>query len=154
MAWGGDNTGPPTAEEVLDIFKRVRASFPQAELTAAGFDGFVKDLAAAAPSLDLPVVTAEIGDTWIHGAASDPAKLSGAPPAGIAVLASSKLLWLALEGLQGYAACQICHGLIWPRPFDWPACLQSTARCCACGGQAGSGTMTMLSSALAACCSR
>ncbi|EFN55987.1 hypothetical protein CHLNCDRAFT_145354 [Chlorella variabilis] len=76
FAWSGDNTGPPTAEELLDIWKRVQQNFPKAKVAAAGFDGFVADLEAAAPGLKLPVVTAEIGDTWIHGAASDPAKLS------------------------------------------------------------------------------
>jgi hypothetical protein len=76
LAWSGDNTGPPSLQEVLDIHARVRAAFPHAAVVAAGFDAFVSDLLEAAPKLDLPVVTSEIGDTWIHGAASDPGKLS------------------------------------------------------------------------------
>ncbi|EFN51908.1 hypothetical protein CHLNCDRAFT_54763 [Chlorella variabilis] len=75
-AWSGDNSGPPDADEVLDIYARLRADFPGADIVAGGFDGFVADVLAAAPRLDLPVVTGEIGDTWIHGAAADPAKLA------------------------------------------------------------------------------
>lgn len=78
FAWRNGNTGAPSAEEVLDIHARVRAGFPGARVAAAGLDAFVEELAAAAPRLDLPVVTGEIGDTWIYGIASDPAKLSGA----------------------------------------------------------------------------
>lgn len=63
---------------MLGIFERVRAAFPHAAtVQAADLEPFVADLAEAAPRLGLPVVTAEIGDSWIWGAASDPAKLSG-----------------------------------------------------------------------------
>ncbi|KAL4451756.1 hypothetical protein ABPG75_007418 [Micractinium tetrahymenae] len=76
MSWWGDNAGPPTEEEVLDVFLRVQSSFPHATVQAGGFDGFVSDLLKAAPGLDLPVVTGEIGDTWIFGVASDPGKIA------------------------------------------------------------------------------
>ena len=64
----------------MDIFARVRSAFPKAKVAAAGLDDFVHDLAAAAPDLDLPVVAQEIGDSWIFGVPSDPAKLSGEMP--------------------------------------------------------------------------
>lgn len=53
--------------QVLDIYARLRADFPGADIVAGGFDGFVADVLAAAPRLDLPVVTGEIGDTWWAG---------------------------------------------------------------------------------------
>ena len=62
--------------QVLDIFARVRAAFPAARVQAAGLDPFVAELAAGVEAgrvKGLPVVTAEIGDSWIYGVASDPA---------------------------------------------------------------------------------
>ena len=56
--------------------------FPGAAVVASTFDDFLPFLEAAAPSL--PVITTEIGDTWIHGAASDPQKLAFTRAAGIA----------------------------------------------------------------------
>lgn len=52
-----DNVGPPTVDQVLDVFERVRAAFPDAEVVASGFDDFVGPLLEAAPTLDLPVVS-------------------------------------------------------------------------------------------------
>jgi len=43
---------------------RTQSRFPHAKLTAGGFDGFVHDLVAAAPTLNLPVVTGEVG-CWL-----------------------------------------------------------------------------------------
>lgn len=48
--------------QIEDIYARVRAAFPKAKVVAAGLDDFVYELAAAAPELDLPVVTQEIGE--------------------------------------------------------------------------------------------
>jgi len=69
-----DNSGPHTAEEIAKIHADLAARFPNAEITA----GSLSDLAnAVAPHRDkLPVVTQEIGDTWIHGCASDPKKVA------------------------------------------------------------------------------
>jgi hypothetical protein len=71
---GQDNSGPHSAEEIAEIYKDLAARFPNAEITA----GSLSDLAnAVAPHRDkLPVVTEEIGDTWIHGCASDPKKVA------------------------------------------------------------------------------
>ena len=74
FAWRGDNAGPPEPEEVLRDFAVLRREFPQATVRASTFDAFAHSLLAAAPGLELPVVTAEIGDSWINGAASDPLK--------------------------------------------------------------------------------
>ena len=65
-----DNSGPHTAEEIAKIHADLAARFPNAEIMA----GSLTDMAnAIAPHRDkLPVVTEEIGDTWIHGCASDP----------------------------------------------------------------------------------
>jgi hypothetical protein len=49
------------------IFSEVAAAFPQAQVVASdAFDDFVADVLGMAHTL--PVVTGEIGDTWIYGA--------------------------------------------------------------------------------------
>ncbi len=69
-----DNTGPQTPEEALRVWEETRAQFPGAQVVASSLDDFADALLPLRESL--PVVTAEIGDSWIHGTGSDPAKLS------------------------------------------------------------------------------
>jgi Domain of unknown function (DUF5054) len=70
----GDNSGPNTPEEIDAIYSRLAARFPNAEITAASLSEMAN---ALAPYHDkLPVVTQEIGDTWIYGCASDPLKVA------------------------------------------------------------------------------
>jgi hypothetical protein len=70
----GDNHGPPEAAEVRAIFQKLRASFPQATVAASSLNAFAAQLHEIKASL--PLVEAEIGDSWIHGAGSDPQKVS------------------------------------------------------------------------------
>jgi hypothetical protein len=74
FAHTGDNQGPQSADDIVQQFEALRARFPGALVRASTLDAFAEQLLAAAPRL--PVVTAEIGDTWIHGIGSDPAKVS------------------------------------------------------------------------------
>ena len=69
-----DNLGPQTSAEVLDVWAHTQARFPGAQVTASTLDDFADALVPLRENL--PVVTAEIGDTWIHGTGSDPAKLA------------------------------------------------------------------------------
>lgn len=71
----GDNLGPRSAEEITTTFARLAERFPGAELEAASFDDVAEVMARAAGSL--PVITQEIGDTWIHGTGSAPALTAG-----------------------------------------------------------------------------
>ena len=69
-----DNAGPHTIEEIHRIYAGLRKRFPQAEVTAANLTGIAN---AVVPYRErLPVVTAEIGDTWIYGVPSDPLKVA------------------------------------------------------------------------------
>ena len=74
FAHTGDNTGPQRAEEVIRIYREAAETYPNAEITA----GTLNDLAetAAKQARDIPVIENEIGDSWIHGAAADPQKVS------------------------------------------------------------------------------
>ncbi len=69
-----DNSGPHTIEEIRGIYARLRKRFPNAEVRAS-------DLTEIANAVEphrgrLPVVTREIGDTWIYGVPSDPLKVA------------------------------------------------------------------------------
>ena len=69
-----DNSGPHTAEEIAAIYTKLRAQFPGATITAANLSEVA---AAVEPYRErLPVVTGEIGDTWIYGIPSDPPKVA------------------------------------------------------------------------------
>jgi hypothetical protein len=70
----GDNSGPHKPEEIAKIHADLAARFPNAEITACNLSAMAE---AIAPFRDkLPVVTEEIGDTWIYGCASDPKKVA------------------------------------------------------------------------------
>jgi hypothetical protein len=70
----GDNSGPHKAEEIKAIHAGLATRFPNAEIKAASLSEMAD---ALAPHQDkLPVITGEIGDTWIHGCASDPKKVA------------------------------------------------------------------------------
>ena len=68
----GDNDGPPDVDDVVARWDRLRLAHPAAEIRAATLDD-VADVVRSVAA-DLPVLNAEIGDTWIHGIASDPSK--------------------------------------------------------------------------------
>ncbi|HTF67816.1 MAG TPA: DUF5054 domain-containing protein, partial [Edaphobacter sp.] len=69
----GDNSGNYSQSEIAAIYADLRKRYPGATVRAS-------DLNEIALEVDrfrerLPVVTGEIGDTWIYGAASDPIKI-------------------------------------------------------------------------------
>ena len=73
-AWAGDNTGPPSLAEVQGFYATLKAQFPAAEVSASTFDAFFAAANQPEVKAQLPVVTAEIEDAWIHGVAADPLK--------------------------------------------------------------------------------
>lgn len=74
FAHTNDNVGPQGVEQVLESHRQLRARFPGAEVSASTLDAFAAALLTIKHRL--PVVTGEIGDTWIHGAGTDPKKVS------------------------------------------------------------------------------
>ena len=73
-SWRGDNSGPPTSvSDVTSDWAKVAALFPGADIVASTLDNFTALLTPAVLA-SLPVLTSEMGDTWVHGAASDPQK--------------------------------------------------------------------------------
>ncbi len=69
-----DNAGPHTVEEISTITADLAKRFPGARIVPTSLTKIAE--AAAPHAALLPVVTQEIGDTWIHGIASDPLKVS------------------------------------------------------------------------------
>ena len=75
LDWRGDNAGPPmSAAEVIADWKAIAAEFPGADIVAGTLDEFIADALTPAVRSALPVVTTEMGDTWVHGVSSDPLK--------------------------------------------------------------------------------
>ena len=74
FAHTGDNIGVQSEEAIRRIYAELREKLPGAEIVAADLN----DLAYAVRAIEgtLPVVTDEIGDTWIHGVGTDPKKVS------------------------------------------------------------------------------
>ena len=74
FAHTGDNCGPPSAAEIVRQFAELAIKYPNAEIKASTLDAFAEKLLPH--SEQLPIVREEIGDTWIHGAGTDPLKVS------------------------------------------------------------------------------
>lgn len=70
----GDNTGPPSKEDVLNNFEALQKKYNAYQVTGSTLNEFANKLWAVKDQL--PVVTEEIGDTWIHGIGTDPKKVT------------------------------------------------------------------------------
>ncbi len=69
-----DNAGTPSETEIDAFYERLAARYPNAVLEAGTLEDFALEVRAVRDRL--PLVTEEIGDSWIHGTASDPLKTS------------------------------------------------------------------------------
>lgn len=74
FAHTGDNTGPAGEAVIHDNIADLRRKYPDALVTASTLDDFAMKIWEVRNSL--PVISEEIGDTWIHGVATDPKKVS------------------------------------------------------------------------------
>ncbi len=109
-----DNHGPGDVKSVLENYERVRQMYPDHEVVAGSLDDYAALLWEVRDQL--PVVTSEIGDTWIHGAAADPYKLGA-----IRTLSRLKERWLSdgslLRDSNEYRA--ICNGILCAAEHTW-----------------------------------
>ena len=67
-----DNHGAQGKSAVLKNIEKIGRKYPDHEVCAGTLDDYAEKIWAVRDKL--PVVTSEIGDTWIHGSASDPYK--------------------------------------------------------------------------------
>lgn len=70
----GDNHGPHPYERVKDIYADLHKRYPNAQLIASSFNEIAEELLAIKDKL--PIVTSEIGDTWIYGYGSAPVRMA------------------------------------------------------------------------------
>ncbi len=68
-----DNSGPQSKQKILDVYEQLEKKYPGYQIMASTIDAYVEVLLNS--EYKLPVVNEEIGDTWIHGVASDPKKM-------------------------------------------------------------------------------
>ena len=73
FAHTGDNRGPQSSADIIEVYDYIHECYPDCIVKAASLD----DVAIRLRNLKdtLPVVENEIGDTWIHGAGTDPKKM-------------------------------------------------------------------------------
>jgi hypothetical protein len=74
FAHTNDNIGPQSVGQTVEALRALRHAEPDAEIVASTLDAFGEAMWRRRESF--PVVTEEIGDSWIHGTASDPHKLA------------------------------------------------------------------------------
>lgn len=70
----GDNHGPHPYEKVKAIYADLHKRYPKARLIASSFNEIAEELVVIQDQL--PVVTSEIGDTWIYGYGSAPIRMA------------------------------------------------------------------------------
>jgi len=109
-----DNIGPPSAEDIHQLYAGLADKYPNAVIQASTMDAFAGKLWNYKSSL--PVVREEIGDSWIYGAASDPWKISA-----YRELLRLRDKWTAehklVPGSEEYEA--FCHSLIMVPEHTW-----------------------------------
>ena len=66
----GDNSGPPTAEQIQELFADAKKKMPGVNIHMGTMDDFYDALMRYNP--DIPVVKSAMPDTWIHGVMCDP----------------------------------------------------------------------------------
>ncbi len=69
-----DNIGPQSVAQTVTVWRQMARRFPDAAMRAATLEDYGALLWEHREAL--PVVDLEIGDSWLHGAASDPLKLA------------------------------------------------------------------------------
>lgn len=74
MLTSPDNHGPHTYKEVKDIYSGLYKRFPKAQIIPATLNEIAKVMIGMKDSF--PVVTSEIGDTWIYGYGSSPIRMA------------------------------------------------------------------------------
>lgn len=72
FAHTNDNMGPQSAPQTVEVYRHFAHEHPDAKVVASSLDAY-GDLLWARRE-DFPVLDIELGDSWIHGSASDPIK--------------------------------------------------------------------------------
>ncbi len=112
LVFTGDNLGPPSIESIHETYASLRQQFPTARFIGSSLDAIARVLIEADP--DLPVVTSEIGDTWIQGVGTDPTKVSQ-----YRELLRLRQAWMRDERIAGSALDDLHRALIMIPEHTW-----------------------------------
>jgi hypothetical protein len=74
MVVADDNSGPHSLKEIRETYSTLGSRFPNAQIVPTNLTEIANAVESHRGSLR--VLTSEIGDTWIHGIASDPLKIA------------------------------------------------------------------------------
>ncbi|WDR01304.1 DUF5054 domain-containing protein [Devosia algicola] len=74
FAHTNDNIGPQSVGQTVDALRALRHAHPDADIAASTLDAFGLEMWSRREQF--PVLEQDIGDSWIHGTASDPLKLA------------------------------------------------------------------------------
>lgn len=74
FAHTGDNAGPSSADSIIELYQTLHERYPEADIHAADLNDVAMEIRPIVSYL--PVITQEIGDTWIHGVQTDPKKIN------------------------------------------------------------------------------
>ncbi|MBR4242249.1 MAG: DUF5054 domain-containing protein [Eubacterium sp.] len=88
-----DNHGAASADKIMENLASIKEKYPDYEVEAGRLDDYAKALLKVKDKL--PVIEAEIGDSWIHGSAADPYKA-----AALRTLIGLKKKWLDEKTLE------------------------------------------------------
>jgi len=69
-----DNHGPHTKQQIEELYTQIKETYPNAVILGGSLENVAEEVREIKDSL--PVVTSEIGDTWMYGVASDPKKIA------------------------------------------------------------------------------
>lgn len=83
-----DNHGASGKDAIIERIAEIQAEYPDYEIVAGTLDDYAQQIWEVRDKL--PVLTSEIGDSWIHGSAADPYK-----SAALRTLIALKNKWLA-----------------------------------------------------------
>lgn len=87
FAHSHDNDGPNSKDNIIKTYEKLQKMYPDYQIQASTLDDYADELWKVKDKL--PILTSEIGDSWIHGGASDPYK-----SAAIRELIRLKTKWL------------------------------------------------------------
>lgn len=73
FAHTNDNMGPQSVPQVAEVYRDMAREFPDADVRASTLDAYGELLWERRE--EFPVVDMELGDSWIHGAGTDPDKI-------------------------------------------------------------------------------
>ena len=99
-----DNHGPHQPEQIARKYESLRTQFPNAEIVASTFNNIAAEIRSM--RAQLPVVSQELGDTWIHGVGSDPFKI-----ARVRELARLREKWIEDKTLRFGTQADLAFGI-------------------------------------------